>query len=78
MTTAILQQRSVVWSDMRPKSASTDQMEESNHGFRPSRPRPKSTPSSYNRSSRSSLGASSRINRPRTAAAVLTNNEYVE
>ncbi|CAG2243875.1 unnamed protein product [Mytilus edulis] len=34
-----------------------------------------STPSSYNRSSRSSLGASSRINRPRTAAAVLTNNE---
>ena len=74
METAVLQQKSIAWSDMRPKSASTDHTEET-YGFRPSKPRPKSTPSNYVRSSRSSLGSASRINRPRTAAAVLSNTD---
>lgn len=34
-----------------------------------------STPSNYNRSSRSNLGTASKISRPRTAAAVLLNND---
>jgi hypothetical protein len=40
METAVLQQKSIAWSDMRPKSASTDHTEET-YGFRPSKPRPK-------------------------------------